>query len=120
MKLLQKSTYSNLDIAEQFNSIILNNIDGYDGKKKEQLKSFCEDLQQGGCISGMIGDFVYNKDCKDFYIEHLDEMEQLKTDLEENYGEPIKNRHGVPHYTFMCWLSFEEYCYDLYNNIFEN
>lgn len=120
MKLLSKSRYSNLEIAEQFNRIILNKIDGYEGKKKEQLKSFCEDLQRGGCISGMIGDFIYNSDCKEFYIANIDELEQMKSDLEEDLGESIKNRHEVLHYTFVCWLSFEEYCYDLYNNIFEN
>ena len=61
MKLLQKSQYKNLEVAEQFNSIIKNKLDGYDGSKKDKLKSFFEDLQKGGCQSGMIGDFIYTK-----------------------------------------------------------
>lgn len=103
------------DVAKEFNKIILSKLDGYDGKKKEQFKSFCSDLQQGGCQSGMIGDFIYNSDCKDFYIAHIDELEQIKEELENDLGEPIQNRHSVPHYTFMCWLCFEEYVYNIAN-----
>lgn len=117
--LLNKSNYSNNSFTEEFNTIISNNIDGYDGNVKQQLKFFFEDLQRGGCQSGMIGDFIYNSDCKDFYIKHIDDLEQLKEDLDEQIGEPISNRNKLPHYTFICWLCFEEYCYDLYRTIFE-
>lgn len=120
MKLLQKSRFNSFIVAEAFNQIIINKLGGYDGKKKEQLKSFFEDLQNGGCQSGLISDFVYNSDCKDFYIDYLDELEDMKTELEDELGEPIKNRQGVPHYTFICWLCFEEYCYDLYRTLFED
>lgn len=44
MKAFEKSQYKELEVAEQFNNIILNSLDGYDGKKKEQLKSYLEDL----------------------------------------------------------------------------
>ena len=120
MKLLQKSQYNTLEVAKEFNRIILYYLDNYDGTKKEQLKSFFGDLQKGGCQSGMISDFIYNSDCKDFYISHLDELEQIKSDLEDNYGESIQNKNNLPHYTFMCWLCFEEYCYDLYRTLFDN
>jgi hypothetical protein len=120
MKALEKSSYKNLEVAKEFNTIILNKLDGYDGKKKEQLKAFLEDLQKSGCISGMIGDFVYNSDCKEFYIQYMDELEQMKEDLEDSLGEPVTDRNKLPHYTFLCWLCFEEYCYDLYNVIFES
>ncbi len=119
MKTLQKSTYSNLDVSGVFNEIIINKLGGYDGKGKDQLKSFFEDLRKGGCQSGLIPDFVYNTDCKEFYVKHLDELEGMKADLEENLGEPIVNNQQLPHYTFMCWLCFEEYCYDLYSTLFE-
>lgn len=105
------------DVCAEFNKIIESKLDGYDGKKKEQFRSFAEDLQQGGCISGMIGDFIYNSDCKDFYIQYIDELEAIKTDLEESLGESIPNRHSVPHYTFLCWLCFEEYVYSIYNDL---
>lgn len=120
MKAFEKSQYKELEVAEQFNNIILKSLDTYDGKKKEQLKSYLEDLQKGGCQSGFVREFIYNADCKTFYIEHLDELEDMKQDLEDNIGEPTKNRQALPHYTFICWLCFEEYCYDLYSVLFDN
>jgi hypothetical protein len=120
MKAFEKSTYKNLGVAEKFNAIILNKIQGYDGKKKEQLKAFLEDMQKGGCQSGIIEEFIYHEDCKKFYIENIDELEEIKEDLEEILGECIKNSEKLPYYTFMCWLCFEEYCYNLLNNVFES
>lgn len=120
MKAFEKSSYKDLDVAKEFNNIIFSQLDAYDGKKKEQLKSFLEDLQNGGCQSGLIGDFVYNADCKEFYIQHLDDLEEIKQDFEDSVGEPIENRQKLPHYVFMCWLCFEEYCYNLYSNVFES
>lgn len=120
MKLLtNNSIYNNYEVAKEFNKIIESNMSGYDGKKKEQLESFLNDLQKSGCVSGMISEFIYNNDCKKFYIEHIDDLEEIKSDREDSLGEPIQNRHSLPHYTFLCWLCFEEYCYDLYCNLFE-
>jgi hypothetical protein len=120
MKALKENRFSSLEVSKDFNIIILDKIQGYDGKKKDQLKAFLEDLRKGGCISGMVGDFVYHKDCKDFYINHIDELKEIKKDLEDSLGEPIENRHKQPYYTFMCWLCFEEYCYNIYNEYYEN
>ena len=114
--LLENSNY-NYSFTEEFDEIIRTNAEGY-GDAKNDLKSFLEDLQQGGCMSGMISEFIYNSDCKDFYVKYIDDMEDMKKGIEDEMGEVIKNRHDLPHYTFMCWLCFEEYCNDLYNNIF--
>ena len=119
-KLLSKSNYQNNSFAEDFNAIISDGVDGYNGNTKDKLKSFFNDLQPGGCSSGMIGEFIYNSDCKEFYIKHIDDLESMKEDLDEQLGEPVTNRQGLPHYTFLCWLCFEEYCYDLYRTIFES
>jgi len=116
---LNKSSYKDYSFSNEFNAIIEYKLDNY-GENKDGLKSFFEDLQHGGCISGIISDFIYNSDCKDFYIKHIDSLEEFKTELEEQIGEQITNRHSLPHYTFVVWLCFEEYCYNLYSNIFEN
>ncbi|KAF2080090.1 DUF7222 domain-containing protein [Flavobacterium sharifuzzamanii] len=118
MKALQKSSYSEYRVSDAFNKIILRSITSYDGKRKEQLKSFFLDLQQGGCISGMISEFIYHDDCRAFYIEHIDDLENIRAELEQAIGEPIENRFQTLHYTFVCWLCFEEYCYDLYSRLF--
>ena len=119
-KLLSQSNFKDNSFTEEFNNIIINHIDGYDGKPKDRLKSFFDDLQRGGCMSGLIGEFIYNSDCKTFYIAHIDDLEDMKEELESQIGEPIANRHQSPHYVFMCHLCFEEYCYDLYRTIFED
>jgi hypothetical protein len=118
--LLDKSNNTIYSFADEFNTIIEYKIDGYDGKTKDKLKSFFDDLQKGGCMSGIIGDFIYHSDCKDFYIKHIEDLEDFKEELEYQLGQPIQNRHKIVHYTFVVWLCFEEYCYDLYNTIFEN
>ncbi|MFH7018619.1 hypothetical protein [Flavobacterium sp. FlaQc-47] len=119
MKALEKSIYAEFEVCQAFNKIILSNLGSYDGTKKEQLKSFLEDLQNGGCMSGMISEFIYHVDCKKFYIENLDDLENIREEIEDSLGEPVKNTHRLPHYTFMCWLCFEEYCFDIYRNSFE-
>jgi len=118
--LLNKGNNTVYSFADEFNTIIEYKIDGYDGKTKDKLKSFFDDLQKGGCMSGIIGDFIYHSDCKDFYIKHIEDLEDFKEELEDQLGEPIQNRHKIVHYTFVVWLCFEEYCYDLYNVLFEN
>lgn len=119
MKLFEKSNYTELEVVKEFNKIILDSLPNYEGRKKQQLKSYFEDLQKGGCMSGMVSEFIYHSSCKEFYIKYIDDLEEIKLELEDSIGEPIKNRHELPHYTFVCWLGFEEYCYNLYSNIFE-
>lgn len=81
---------------------------------------FFEDLTKGGCQSGMIGMFIYHSDCKAFYIEHIDDMENFKQDLESELGEPIANKEALPHYTFMCWLCYEELAYRIAQELWPN
>ena len=118
-KLLDKSNYKDNSFTVDFNDIIARQIDGYDGSTKDKLKSFLEDMRHG-CQSGMIGDFIYHADCKAFYIKHIDDLEEMKEEMEDQMGEPITDRMKLPHYTFLCWLCFEEYCYDLYRTLFDN
>lgn len=72
---------------------------------------FFKDLAYGGCKSGMVGMFIYNCDCKDFYIKHIDDMESFVENFEDELGEPITNKDKLPHYTFICWLCYEELAY---------
>lgn len=114
-----KTNIEDRDLLRDFRLIIQRHAADYDGTAKDKLKGFFKDLQHGGCISGLIGQFVYHYDCKRFYIKHIDALEDYKTELEEQFGAPIENRHAAPHYTFMCWLCFEEYCNELNTQLFE-
>jgi hypothetical protein len=102
------------NFIKSFNRIIKREVKNYDTPEQ-----FFKDMQNG-CISGMIGDFIYHADCKNFYIKNIDGLEDYKTDLEDNIGEPIANRHKLPHYTFVVWLCFEDYCNSIYSVLFED
>ena len=75
---------------------------GYDNPK-----GFFQDLQYGGCASGMVGMFVYNDDCKKFYIEHIEDLETFRREFEDEIGGLTENKRELPHYTFVCWLCYE-------------
>lgn len=71
-------------------------------------EGFFNDLAYGGCQSGMVGILIYNSDCKNIYVENIDDMEDFKAELEDELGEPLHNNKGLPHYTWMCWFCYEE------------
>lgn len=91
------------DFAEALIEDMAFNCDGYDTPK-----AFFQDLQYGGCASGMVGMFIYNSNCKDFYIKYIDDMETYMEDWEEEVGETCKNSQKLPHYTWLCWFCYEE------------
>lgn len=80
---------------------------------------FFQDLQCGGCASGTIGMFIYHSDCKDFYINHIDSMEDFVEELEDELGSPIKNETKMPHYTFICWVCYEELAFRIANELWD-
>lgn len=80
---------------------------------------FFKDLQCGGCASGMIGMFIYHSDCKDFYINHIDSMEDFVEELEDELGCSIKNEAKMPHYTFICWVCYEELAFRIANELWD-
>lgn len=89
----------------------------YHAQDYETPLGFFKDLQYG-CVSGLIGMLIYNYDCKRIYIEHMDDMEQYKEEIEGELGEPIANRHQAPHYTFLCWLCYEELGFQISRQLF--
>jgi hypothetical protein len=80
---------------------------------------FFQDLQYGGCASGMIGMFIYHSDCKDFYIDYIDSMEDFVEELEDELGSPIKNEEKMPYYTFICWVCYEELAVRIANELWD-
>ena len=82
---------------------------------------FFEDLQNGGCQSGMIGMFIYNNDCKRFYIDHIDDMDSFVEDLGEELGAPVTPGSDVFHrYVWVCWLCYEELAFKIARELWED
>ena len=108
----------NYSFANAFYQIIKNELKGYSGNTKEKLVSFLAYMEGIGCKGGMIQKFIHNEDCKKFYTKHIEDLEKY-TEIKERFGDFIKNSKGLPRYTFVVWLAFEEFCSDLDFNIFD-
>lgn len=83
---------------------------------------FFQDLSHGGCISGMIGMLIYHSDCLELYGKYAVSMEEYKEDMEEELGEPIRQKsdNSTYHYTWMCWLCYEELAYSIARYLYED
>lgn len=101
------------DFVDELIEDMAGHAEGYDTPY-----GFFHDLSYGGCSSGMIGMFIYHADCKRFYIQHIDDLEEFVEDFEEEVGEPIRNDKRQPHYTFICWLCYEELAYNIARTLY--
>ena len=79
---------------------------------------FFKDLDYGGCASGLIGMLVSYPDCKEFYVQHIDSIEDFKEDWETMNVESVRNTKRLPHYTFLCWFCYEEVGYEIGRALF--
>lgn len=81
--------------------------------------SWFEDLDHGGCRSGLVGMFVYHSDCRAFYQKHASDMEEWLREMEDETGEPIHADRELPRYTWLCWLCYEWIASNIYNKLTE-
>lgn len=111
-----KDLIKQYDFAENLLEDMAGDADGYTNPI-----GFFEDLQKGGCASGMIGMFIYNDDCKRFYIDHIDDMDYFVEDLGKELGEPVTPGKDVAHrYVWVCWLCYEELAFKIARELWEN
>lgn len=97
--------------TETFLRDMVSHIEGYDNPI-----GFFKDLQNG-CQSGLIGMLIYNSDCKRIYIEHIEDMEEYVAQMFEEVGY-IKNEQHLPHYTWICWMCYEEFGFQIGRALF--
>lgn len=71
-----------------------------------EIETFFADLLHHGCQSGMIGTLIYYHDTHAFYDAHYQEIEELRYELEETFGEPLKPQGDLKNW--YAWLAFEE------------
>lgn len=105
---LSKSSKNNLE--KYVISYILS-----DYKTNDEIKNFFSDLLQNGCQSGMIGTLIYYADTAAFYDKFYAEIEELRCDLEDSMGEPVKINGDLKN--FFAWLGFEETARNIANQI---
>lgn len=96
---LQKAGFPDYSFTKRFINITVNLCEDY-----EDIKDFFNDMYQGGCQSGMVPDFIYDDDCKKFYIKHIDDLEDY---VQELGAEPQTSE--LKHYTWVCWVCYEEF-----------
>lgn len=101
-KAFEKAGVDDYSFSEELKRIYRGHIESYPG-----VKDFFNDLAYGGCRSGMIGEFVWAEEIKEFYVKHIDDLEVYKRDLEEDLGEPITD-NDLSHSELVTWLVVEE------------
>lgn len=100
---LEDLQYADFSFSREFAEDMASIASGY-----SDPSNFFVDLQHGGCQSGMTGMFIYDSDCLAFYGKHANSLENFKENLEEEMGTEIHNTSDVYHYTWICWLCYEE------------
>lgn len=73
---------------------------GYD------IEQFFTDLLTHGCQSGMVGSLIYYRDTHQFYDTHYNEIEALRYDLEDSFGESLRVKGDLKNW--YAWVAFEE------------
>ena len=79
-------------------------LDYYDNN--ENIKGFFEDLLTHGCQSGMIPGLVYYTDTHKFFDKHYEEIEDLRYEYEQDFGEPLKANGDLKNW--FAWFGYEE------------
>ena len=101
-KAFEKAGVDDYSFSEELKRIYRGHIESYPG-----VKDFFNDLAYGRCRSGMIGEFVWDEEIKEFYVKHIDDLEVYKRDLEEELGEPIMDK-DLSHPELVTWLVVED------------
>lgn len=76
------------------------------GYGSEDIVNFFSDLLQYGCQSGMVSGLIYYCDTHAFFDRYYDEIEDIRYELEESLGEPLKPNGDLKN--GYAWLGFEE------------
>lgn len=90
---------NDFSFSDELKEIFQTHIVDYD-----QGAGFFDDLAHG-CASGILGEFVYYSQTKDFYLRHMDDIEDFINDLGQQFGEPLSL--GEPRYNYAVWAVFD-------------
>ena len=77
----------------------------------DNIEGYIKDILNHGCQSGVVSGLIYYADTKAFYIKHLEDIEEMQSDYEEETGEKLEPK--APFYNWLAWFAFEETVRDL-------
>lgn len=100
------TTFEEMGLADRsfstdMQEILLDHMSKYDNPL-----TGLEEISTHGCVSGILSDFVYYSDTKEFYTKHIDDIEDFIYDLEDDLGDSISLDH--PRYNSAVWLVAEQ------------
>lgn len=113
-------------LDEHVKDYILDRVSDYD----YSVLSFLEDLQHGGCQSGLIGELIYYDDTVKFFENYKEEINELLKELMESTGLSIEDLFGDKwdkedplimdrfNKNLLAWFGFEETAFKIGRELF--
>jgi len=95
--------------AKETDSLLEQHVASYaieEAGNYDEVGSWFSDLFQHGCISGMVGGMIYYADTHKFFDEYYSEIEELREQYEEDFGEPLQVKGDLKNW--YAWFAFEE------------
>lgn len=84
------------DFAKKLNDLFkesTNKLEKYvisDIYNSDEPEGYLKDILNHGCQSGVVSQLIYYKDTKDFFVKFIDEIDEIKDELEESFGQPLE------------------------------
>ncbi|BDE81993.1 DUF7222 domain-containing protein [Porphyromonas somerae] len=101
--LMEGCGVNDFSFSDELKEIFQTHIVDYD-----QGAGFFDDLARG-CASGILGEFIYYSQTKDFYLRHMDDIEDYINDLGQQFGEPLSL--GDPRSNYAVWAVVDDIAY---------
>jgi len=79
------------------------------------IEAFFSDILQYGCKSGLVTGLIYNHDTHHFFDCHYRAIEQIRSDIEINIGEPLNILGDLK--SVLAWTAFEEVAFRMAGEI---
>ena len=105
LKAMAKSPETDLEgaVAES----ILDKVVDYGGDDKA-VRSVISDINEHGCVSGIISELIYYTDTHKFYDKYYEDIENLVSEWESNTGERVMPKSGEDRKNFYAWFGYEQ------------
>lgn len=73
---------------------------------EDEPENYIKDVLSHGCSSGVVCKLIYYTDTKKYFSKFMEEIEELKDEMEESTGEPLNI--GTPMSNWLAWFGYEE------------